>query len=324
MKAILCKAYGPPESLVYEDIPIENPDPGQIQVAVQAAGVNFPDNLLIRAKDQYRPELPFSPGGELAGIVTAIGSGVQGFKIGDRVFAGTVWGAFREVANVSAHNAFHMSPSMDFEQAATFICAYGTAIHCLKDRAKIKAGETLAVLGAAGGVGTAIIQVAKAMGAKVIACASTSEKLAQCKEVGADELINYQEEDLKARLKELTDNRGVDVIVDPVGSDFSEKALRAIAWGGRFMVVGFTAGEIAKIPANLVLLKGCSVIGVFWSTSTRKNPERNRRNIEQTKLWFEEGLLKPVIFARFRLQDVADALYMVSNRKAQGRLLILP
>ncbi|MEO1714666.1 MAG: NADPH:quinone oxidoreductase family protein, partial [Bacteroidota bacterium] len=232
--------------------------------------------------------------------------------------------AFREVVNVSAHNTFHMSPSMDFDQAATFICAYGTAVHCLKDRARLEAGQTLAVLGAAGGVGTAIIQVAKAMGARVIACASTPEKLAQCQENGADDLLNYSEEDLKSRLKELTNGKGVDVIVDPVGSDYSEQALRAIAWGGRFAVVGFTAGAIAHIPLNLVLLKGCELVGVFWSTSTRRNPPRNRRNIQQALDWFEAGLLRPVLFGRFPLPEVAKALRMVSNRKAQGRLVILP
>ncbi|MEM6725067.1 MAG: NADPH:quinone oxidoreductase family protein [Bacteroidota bacterium] len=324
MKAILCKAYGPPESLVYEDIPIVPPQANEIQIDVQAAGVNFPDNLVILEKDQYKPKLPFSPGGELSGIVRAIGSEVEGFQIGDQVFSGTVWGAFREVVNVSAHNTFHMSPSMDFDHAATFICAFGTAVHCLKDRARLEAGQTLAVLGAAGGVGTAIIQVGKAMGARVIACASTPEKLAHCKAAGADELLNYSEEDLKTRLKELTDGQGVDVIVDPVGSDYSEQALRAIAWGGRFAVVGFTAGAIARIPLNLVLLKGCELVGVFWSTSTRRNTPRNRRNIQQALEWFESGLLRPVIYHRFALPEVAKALRMVSNRQAQGRLLILP
>lgn len=323
MKALLCKKYGPIEDLVFEDIEADIPGPGQVSIRIHACGVNFPDTITIKGKDQYKPTLPFSPGGEYAGTIEALGDGVAGFNIGDRVLSGSVWGGFREIAVTSAHNTFRIPDSMDYTTASVFICAYGTAIHCLKDRAHLKSGETVAILGASGGVGSALIQVAKIMGARVIACASTQEKLDSCAQLGADELVNYSKEDLKVRLKELTGGRGVDVMCDPVGGDFSETALRATAWNGRFMVLGFTSGTIAKIPLNLPLLKGCSVIGVFWSTFTRHQPEQNRKNIQELLEYYESHGLRPYISKTYIFDEAIQALQDVEGRRAKGKIAVL-
>ncbi|MEM7104862.1 MAG: NADPH:quinone oxidoreductase family protein [Bacteroidota bacterium] len=322
MKAILCRQYGPPESLEYADIPPEKPGEGQVLIDVYYAGVNFPDTLVILGRDQYKPTLPFSPGGEISGTIKAIGPGVKGFEIGDRVFAGTVWGGYREQVVARANNTFKMPDTMDYLTASVFLATYGTAIHCLIDKANCKAGETVAVLGAAGGVGTAVIQVAKALGARVIACASTQEKLDYCKANGADELLNYREVDLKKTLKTLTDGKGVDIMCDPVGSDYSEPALRATAWKGRFMVLGFTAGLIAKIPLNLPLLKGNAIIGVFWSTFARRHPDENRKNVTRLLEMYEAGKLKPHVHKTFSLKDAPLALFEISNRKVKGKIAL--
>ncbi|MFT5182889.1 MAG: NADPH2:quinone reductase [Flavobacteriales bacterium] len=323
MKALLCKKYGSTDDLVFEDIEAGVPGPGQVSIRVYACGVNFPDTITIQGKDQYKPELPFSPGGEYAGTIEAIGKDVKGFSVGDRVLSGSVWGGFREVAVTSSHNTFLIPDPMDFVTASVFICAYGTAIHCLKDRAQLKAGETVAILGASGGVGSALIQVAKIMGARVIACASTQEKLDSCSQLGADELVNYSKEDLKSRLKELTDGKGVDVMCDPVGGDFSEIALRSTAWNGRFMVLGFTSGSIGKIPLNLPLLKGCAIVGVFWSTFTRRQPEQNRRNIDELLGYYASHGLRPFISNVYDFEDTIQALKDLEGRMVTGKISVL-
>ena len=263
MKAVLCKEYGLPGKLVVEDIPSPKPATGQVVVSVKACGVNFPDTLIIQGKYQFKPALPFSPGGEVAGVVKEIGEGVTRVKPGDRVIAFNTWGGFAEEMVVDADRTIPMLASMDFIPASAFVLTYGTSYHALKDRAEIKAGETMLVLGAAGGVGLAAIQLGKAMGARVIAAASSDEKLKVCRDNGADDLINYGSEDLRARVKAITAGKGVDVVYDPVGGAYSELALRDMAWKGRFLVVGFAAGDIPKVPLNLTLLKGCSIVGVF-------------------------------------------------------------
>jgi len=322
MKAVLCKRYGPPSELVVEDVPSPEPGEGQVLVAVHAAGVNFPDTLIIQGKYQFKPELPFSPGGEVAGIVRAIGPGVTGIALGDRVIAATTWGGYAEEVVAEAKRIIPMPEGMDFDTAATFVLTYGTSHHALKDRAALQPGETLLVLGAAGGVGLAAVELGKAMGARVIAAASSDDKLATCREHGADETINYGREDLRERIKALTDGRGVDVVYDPVGGDLSEPALRSMAWNGRFLVVGFAAGSIPSIPLNLALLKGCAIVGVFWGAFTRNEPRRNEANLQELLAWFKAGKVRPHISARYPLERAADALRDVMERKVKGKVVL--
>jgi NADPH2:quinone reductase len=322
MRAVLCKRYGPPSELVVEDVPSPQPGKGQVLVAVHAAGVNFPDTLIIQGKYQFKPEPPFSPGGEVAGIVREVGPGVTGIAAGDRVIAATTWGGYAEEVVAEAKRIIPMPEGMDFDTAATFVLTYGTSHHALKDRAALQPGETLLVLGAAGGVGLAAVELGKAMGARVIAAASSDDKLATCREHGADETINYASEDLRERLKALTDGRGVDVVYDPVGGDLSEPALRSMAWNGRFLVVGFAAGSIPSIPLNLALLKGCSIVGVFWGAFTRNEPRRNEANLQELLAWFKAGKVKPYISARYPLERAADALRDVMERKVKGKVVL--
>lgn len=322
-KALLCTTYGGADQLIFSNIKLNKLARNQVKIRVHYVGMNFPDSLLLQGKDQYRPTLPFSPCGELSGVVLDVGEEVKNIKAGDRVLAGgMVYGATRTIVQLSHQYVYKIPDSMSFQEAAAFCCAYATAIHCLKDRSYLRAGETVAVLGASGGVGTAVIQVARVMGAKVIACASTDEKLAYCKKEGADELINYAQEDLKNRLKELTQQKGVDVICDSIGSGYSEMALRAIAWEGRFMVVGFAAGQIAKIPLNLPLLKGCEIIGVFWSTFARKFPDWNRKNMKQVLHWHEQGKLRVHIHDVIPIENYEKAFEALTSRTVRGRLLI--
>src|SRR3954464_14305867 len=283
MRAVLCKAYGPPESLLVEEVPSPEPGAGEAVVSVKAASVNFPDVLIIENKYQVKPPLPFSPGSELAGTVKAIGSGVGGFSVGDRVMAITGYGAFAEEVKTEARRMLAIPPGMDFATAAAFGLTYATSEHALVDRRALKSGETLLVLGAAGGVGLAAIEIGKILGARVIACASTDEKLAVCREHGADDTINYATEDLRERIKALTAGSGPDVVYDPVGGGYTEMALRSIAWRGRLLVVGFAAGEIPKIPLNLTLLKGCSIVGVFWGDFTRREPQHFSESIQRLR-----------------------------------------
>lgn len=321
MRAVLCKSIGEP--LVVEDVPTPEPGSGQVRVAVRAAGVNFPDTLIVEGRYQFKPPLPFSPGGEIAGIVDAIGPEVTGVAIGDRVIAFTVFGGFAEAVCVDHRAIVPMPDDLAFEIGGGLVLAYGTTMHALADRAQLQKGETLLVLGAAGGVGLSAVEIGKAMGARVIAAASNDEKLATCTEHGADAVINYAREDLKQRVKELTDGRGADVIYDPVGGDLAEPALRAIAWEGRYLVIGFAAGDIPKIPLNLPLLKGCAVVGVFWGQFAAREPKRNAENIRQLLGWVADGTLRPLVSKTYPLEQAADALEDIRARRAQGKLVLL-
>ena len=322
MKAVLCKELGPPEKLVVEQVPSPRAGKGQVVVSVKAAGVNFPDTLIIQGKYQFKPEPPFSPGGEVAGVIKEIGEGVTGVKPGDRVIAASTYGGFAEEMLADADKVIAMPDAMEFVPASAFVLTYGTSYHGLKDRAQLKAGETLLVLGASGGVGLAAIQLGKTMGARVIAAASSDAKLQVCKENGADELINYASEDLRARVKVITAGRGVDVVYDPVGGPYSEPALRDMAWKGRFLVVGFAAGDIPKVPLNLPLLKGCSIVGVFWGAFTRAEPENNRRNNDELMQLYIAGKLKPHIHATYPLERAAEALNEVLNKRVSGKVVL--
>lgn len=319
MKAIRCTRVGPPDALTLEDIAMPSPAPGHVAFTVKAAGVNFPDVLIIQNKYQIKPEIPFTPGHEAAGVITAVGEGVTGFKPGDHVVAQTVLGAFAEVVTAPAKFCFAIPKSLDFSAAAAMPIAYGTSYYALKERGHLKAGETLLVLGASGGVGLAAVQLGKIMGARVIACASSADKLATCRAHGADEVINYATEDLREAIKRLTAGKGVDVVVDPVGGDFAEPCVRGMAWKGRYLVVGFAAGAIPKIPLNLALLKGCSIVGVACL-----EPAGSRENFAQMVQWAAEGRLKPVVSATYPLARTVEALNDVAHRKVQGKIIILP
>jgi NADPH2:quinone reductase len=323
MRAVLCKSYGPPESLVIEEIEPLKPGPGQVVVGVKACGVNFPDTLIIEGKYQFKPELPFSPGGEVAGVVKALGEGVERVKVGQRVIAFTGWGGFAEEVLVEAKGLIPIPEQMDFVTASAFVMVYGTSHYALKDRAKLQPGETLLVLGAAGGVGLAAVELGKIMGARVIAAASSKEKLAVCREHGADEGINYAGEDLKERIKALTAGKGVDVVFDPVGGPYSETALRGLAWEGRHLVVGFAAGDIPRIPLNLSLLKGSSIVGVFWGSFTTRDPQRNQEHLRELLSWYLDGKIRPHISATYPLERVADALNDMLARKITGKAVLL-
>ncbi|MEM8894092.1 MAG: NADPH:quinone oxidoreductase family protein [Bacteroidota bacterium] len=324
MKAVLCKSYGPPENLVVEDIPELVPGKGQVVISVKACGVNFPDTLIIEGKYQFKPDMPFSPGGEVAGVIKSVGEGVGHLKPGMPVMAGTGWGGFAEEVLGPANNVVPIPADWDMVHAASTMMTYGTSYHALVDRAHIKEDETLVVLGAAGGVGTAAIQIGKLLGAKVIAAASTDEKLEYCRSIGADETINYSTENLKDKIKELNDGKGADVIYDPVGDRYAEPALRAIAWKGRYLVVGFAAGDIPKIPLNLTLLKGCQIVGVFWGGFYRNEPQANMKNFMQIGQWLQTGKLVPQIHATYPLEKVADALNDMTTRKIKGKVVLVP
>jgi len=322
MKAVLCKQYGPPESLVLEDVASPVPGPGEVVVSTRAASVNFPDVLIIQNKYQFKPPLPFSPGSELAGVVKAVGEGVTSAKPGDKVIAFTTYGAFAEEVKTEATRLLPLPEKMSFEEGASFILTYATSDHALRDRGELKPGETLLVLGAAGGVGLAAIEIGKALGARVIACASSAEKLAVCREHGADALIDYSREDLRERIKALTDGRGVDVIYDPVGGPYTEPAFRSIAWRGRLLVVGFAAGDIPKLPLNLALLKGASIVGVFWGDFARREPRQFAESARQLARWYDEGKLRPHVSQAFPLERAVDALKLMAARQVKGKVVI--
>lgn len=324
MKAVMCKEYGMPDTLVLEELPPLKAGKGQVVVTVKACGVNFPDTLIIQGKYQFRPPMPFSPGSEFAGIAREVGEGVTHVKVGDRVFAVATYGGFAQEALVDAARLIPMPPGVDFPVAASFLLTYATSYHALKDRAQLQPGETLLVLGAAGGVGLAAIEIGKQFGARVIAAASSDEKLETCHQHGADETINYTGEDLRERIKQLTNGKGVDVVYDPVGGEYSEPALRSIAWKGRFLVVGFAAGDIPRIPLNLALLKGCSIVGVFWGAFTEREPQRSAQNLSELLDLLSQGKLKPHISATYPLERAPDALNAMLNRKVQGKVVIVP
>jgi len=323
MKAVLCKAYGPPESLVIEDVESPTPGPGEVVISVKASGVNFPDVLIIQNKYQVKPPLPFSPGSEVAGVIKAVGDQVTHVKPGDEVFAFTVYGGFAEEVNTDAKRLLPIPAGMTFATAAAFGLTYATSDHALRDRGELKDGETLLVLGAAGGVGLAAVEIGKALGARVIACASSDAKLAVCREHGADETINYATDDLRERIKAITGGQGADVIYDPVGGAYTEPALRSIAWRGRLLVVGFAAGEIPKIPLNLTLLKGCAIVGVFWGEFTRREPARFAQEMRQLGQWYGEGRIRPHISATYPLDRAAEALNDMAQRRVVGKVVLV-
>jgi NADPH2:quinone reductase len=324
MKAIVCKQWGPPDSLELQDLPDLEPGPGQVAVDVRAAGVNFPDVLTVQGKYQVRPPLPFTPGNEFAGVVRALGEGVQGVKVGDRVIGFTQTGAFAQQALAPAAALMPMPPGMDFDTAAAITLTYGTSHHAVADRAALKAGETMLVLGAAGGVGLAAIEIGKALGARVIAAASSDDKLAVCRAHGADATINYSTEDLREAIKAATDGKGPDVIYDPVGGIYAEPAFRSIGWRGRYLVVGFANGEIPKLPLNLTLLKGASLMGVFWGEFAKREPKNNMAAMRELMGWLAEGKIKPLISGRYALEETAQALNDMAARKVTGKVVIVP
>lgn len=324
MRAVLCKSWGPPESLAVEEVAEPEPAPGEVIVDVKAVGLNFFDTLIIRGKYQFKPDLPFSPGAEVAGVVSALGRNVKGLSEGDRVLAHLYWGGCREKVSAPAEGIVPLPPSIPFAVAAGLTITYGTTIHALADRANLKSGETLAVLGAAGGVGQAAIEIGKIMGARVIACASSPEKLDFCRGLGADETINYTQEDLKEALRRSTGGKGADIIYDAVGGASSEPALRAIAWNGRFLVVGFAAGDIPRIPLNLVLLKGCQIVGVFWGEHIKREPERHRTSMAKILNWCASGKIKPHVHEAYRLEDTPAALQAIARREVKGKAIVTP
>ncbi len=324
MKAVRCNAWGLPETLVVEDIPAPVPKAGEVLLDINAASVNFPDVLMIQKKYQIQPELPFTPGSEVAGTVRALGEGVTNVKLGDRVIAFVGLGGFAEQVAAPAAGLIPIPPGISDEVAASFTLVYGTSHHAVLDRGELKAGQTLLVLGAAGGVGLAAVEIGKAIGARVIAAASSDEKLAVCKAHGADALINYSTQDLRATIKEATGGKGPDVIYDPVGGAYAEPAFRSIGWRGRYLVVGFANGEIPKLPFNLALLKGASIVGVFWGDFAKREPKANAAAMMQMIGWIREGKLNPLISARYPLARTVDAFNALGSRAATGKIVIVP
>jgi NADPH:quinone reductase len=322
MKAILCQKHGLPESLTYSDVPEPEISEGEVLIQVAACAVNFPDVLIIQNKYQFKPELPFSPGGEVSGIVEKVGSAVKHLQVGQRVLALCGWGGFAEKVKVEADRVFPIPSQMDFITAASTLYTFGTAYHALKDRAMIKAGETLLVLGASGGVGLAAVALGKVMGARVIAAASTAEKLEVCASQGASQLINYEQEDLKERIKSITDGKGVDVVLDVVGDKYAEPALRGMAWKGRYLVVGFAGGEIPKLPFNLALLKGCAVMGVFWGRFSKEEPKQSQQNIMELVGLIQSGKISQHIYKTYALGQAPQALQDMLDRKVIGKGII--
>jgi len=308
---------------VVEEVASPTPGPGEVVISMKAASLNFFDVLIIQDKYQVKPSLPFSPGGEMSGVVKAVGEGVARVKPGDRVMAYTTFGAFAEEVKTHERRVLPIPGTMDFPTAASFVITYGTSDHALSDRGALVAGETLLVLGAAGGVGLAAIEIGKVLGARVIACASSEEKLALCRAHGADETIDYAAEDLRAQINQLTGGRGVDVVFDPVGGPYTEPALRSTTWRGRLLVVGFAAGEIPRIPLNLALLKGCSIVGVYWGDFARREPERFAARMTQLGEWYREGRLKPHVSETLPLARAAEALGRMASRQVQGKVVLV-
>jgi len=322
MKAIQCLQYGLPDSLVLAEVPIPTINPDEVLIKVKACGVNFPDILIIQNKYQFKPTLPFIPGGEVSGIISSVGENVTHLKVGDSVVALCGWGGFAEYVAVKSSRAFKVPNDLDFISAACTLYTYGTSYHALKDRAELKSGETLLVLGAAGGVGLAAVELAKIMGATVIAAASSDEKLAVCKAMGADHIINYKTEDLRARIKEITNDKGVDIIYDPIGGPLAEQALRSIAWRGRYLVVGFASGEIPSFAANLPLLKGASIVGVFWGSFAEREPKQSMQNFMQLLTWIKESKINQHIHKIYELPDAPNALQDLLDRKVYGKAVV--
>jgi NADPH2:quinone reductase len=324
MRAAILHEYGPPENLVVEEVPDPTPKPHQLVVDVHACGVNFPDVLMVQDLYQFKPVLPFSPGGEISGTVSALGADVTDWAVGDLVAAGTGTGGFAEKVVVDASRAYRIPAGVDLTAAAGFLTTYGTSYHALKDRANLQPGETLLVLGAAGGVGLSAVELGASMGATVIAAASTEEKLAVCRRFGASETVNYTEVDLKAWLKDHTGGKGVDVVYDPVGGDLAEPALRSTAWKGRYLVIGFAGGPIPRVPLNLPLLKGCSIVGVFYGEHGTRSPLEQRALVDELIEMLASGRITPQVTAQFPLDDAAGALRELMDRRVIGKAVVTP
>jgi NADPH2:quinone reductase len=324
MRAVRIHELIGPQGLRVDEVPTPSVAAGQVRIDVRGAGVNFPDILQTRGKYQFKPTPPFSPGGEVAGVVGAVGDGVTEVNVGDRVAATVIYGAYAEQIVVPTVACVKLPDAVSFEVGAATLLTYATTYHALLDRAALHRGNTLLVLGAAGGVGIAAVELGALMGARVIAAASSAEKLAFCREHGASEAIDYSKEELKDRIKALTAGNGVDVVYDPVGGPLAEQALRGTAWEGRYLVIGFASGEIPKIPLNLVLLKGCQIIGVFWGSFAMREPARNRAHCDQIFAWVAEGKLKPAIDATLPFSQAAEALTRLEKRQVKGKLVLIP
>lgn len=323
MKAVLCTQYAGPEALVVGEVPSPQPGPGQAVVSVKAAGVNFPDALIIQGRYQFKPEPPFSPGAEFAGVVKAVAPDVTAIKPGDRVSGSVLYGAFVEEIAVDAATLARVPDNVDFTTAAGFMLTYATSFHALKDRAQLQPGEALLVLGAAGGVGLAAVELGRLLGARVIAAASSDEKLETCRRYGAADVINYEREDLREAIKRVTGGKGVDVVYDPVGGKYTEPALRGLTWKGRHLVVGFAAGEIPRVPLNLTLLKGCSIVGVFWGDFARREPAHQRENMATLMHWLAQGKLKPLVSQTYPFERAGDAIADLMARRVRGKAVLV-
>ncbi len=322
MKAVLCEDFGPPENLVLEDVPAPEPGRDEVLIDVHACGLNFPDVLMIQGKYQSQPPFPFSPGGEIAGTVAGVGGGASRFAVGDRVFCGIGVGGFAEQVAVKERALRPIPEGMSFQQASGISTTYGTSYYALKQRADLKPGETLLVLGAAGGVGLAAVELGKAMGARVIAAASSEEKLAAARSAGADELVNYADGELKDKVKALTGGKGADVIYDPVGGALFDQCMRCINWYGRILVIGFAAGDIPRVPINLVLLKSCQLVGVFYGAWSAKAPEEAAANFEEILDFYNRGKIDPLVGAEYPLEEYAAALRCLMERRAIGKVVV--
>lgn len=324
MQALRCHAFGPIADLVVEDVPSPVPGAGEVLIDVHAASINYPDTLMVQGLYQVKPALPFTPGAELAGVVVAVGEGVRHLQVGDRVAASTGTGAFAQQAVADAARVMPLPDGMDFDAGASFVLAYGTSLHALRTIAKLQAGETLLVLGAAGGVGIAAVQIAKALGARVIAAASSDAKRRLAREAGADETVDYTQAEWRRDIERLTGGQGADVVYDAVGGSYAEPALRATAWRGRYLVVGFAAGEIPKLPLNLALLKERAILGVFWGAAMTREPRQLAADLKQLSAWFAEGRVTPPVTEQVPLAGAAAAMSRLANRQAMGKLVVRP
>ncbi len=322
MRALMCREFGPPENLIVEEVDDPQPGAGEVLLQIRAAALNFPDVLVVRGEYQLRTPPPFIPGGEASGVVTAIGEGVSGFQPGDRVIATLMHGGFAERCAVAQERCMPLPPSMSFEEGAGFTVTYATSYHALRQSTALQAGDTLLVLGAAGGVGSSAVEIGKALGARVIAGVSSAEKAAFAKAAGADESVNYSDTPLREAIRELTDGQGVDVVYDPVGGDLAEAAFRSLAWHGRYLVIGFASGAISRFAANIALLKEASIIGVWWGTWAMRNPRLARQNMAELSAMVEGGKLRPRITETYPLEQFADAFAAITERRAQGKIVL--
>ncbi len=324
MKALVCHKFGPIDDLNVEELPSLEPQANEVVVRVAAASVNFPDALIVQGLYQIKPDFPFSPGAEFAGEIIKVGAQVKGWKVGDSVIASCGYGAFAQECRVDASRLIPLPPEMSPELGAAFVMTYGTSLHALKDCGELSSEDTLLVLGAAGGVGLAAIEIAKQMGAKVIAAASTSDKRDLCLQVGADYAVDYTQEDWRKQVEKMTEGKGVTVVYDAVGGAYSEIALRTLAWRGRFLVVGFAAGQIPKIPLNLALLSERKILGVFWGQAVRQNPQKHQENMALLVDWFKQGKIKPVVTQTVTLSQAKQAIQDLANRQIKGKVIVLP